>query len=215
MKKEKFTIRERKFGDNRLRILKDFLKRLQKAEMEDIHVTEVCDKVGLSKVTFFNYFPTKGAVIYYAMKLWEFEESYYTSLEADSTRDAIQSFLDRMFQTPYFHNFILAYIEYIVTENGESKGEKLDIEISRYERYKFNKKAYFVGSEEESFAQIVKNLTSKSKLKDDVSEKLSFDLMSVFFGTIVSYRLTKENDMEYLKSLIEDRFEEVYKKYKI
>lgn len=68
-------LRERKRAQTRLALVDAFVERLDERPAEDIPVKEICDAVGVSEPTFFNYFATKGDLLTYFIQLWSVETS--------------------------------------------------------------------------------------------------------------------------------------------
>ncbi|GAA5041322.1 hypothetical protein GCM10011506_42910 [Marivirga lumbricoides] len=75
MVKEEFSVRDRKAAKLKLLILSHTKELLVRKNFNDIHVTEICKSVGISKVTFFRYFPQKEDILLYGMRIWAFETS--------------------------------------------------------------------------------------------------------------------------------------------
>lgn len=73
------SIRERKAAKLKLLILSSAKELLLKKSFNEIYVNEICDIVGVSKVTFFRYFPQKEDILLYFMRVWSFEISIDTN----------------------------------------------------------------------------------------------------------------------------------------
>lgn len=63
-------LRERKYASTKAALLQAVLARLKDQSLESISVKEVCHEVQVSETTFFNYFASKQAVIFYLVQLW-------------------------------------------------------------------------------------------------------------------------------------------------
>ncbi|WKK80267.2 TetR/AcrR family transcriptional regulator [Marivirga arenosa] len=75
MANSEISLRERKSAKLKLLILSTAKTELQKSNFQDLHVTNLCEKVGISKVTFFRYFPQKEDLLLYFLRVWSFEIS--------------------------------------------------------------------------------------------------------------------------------------------
>lgn len=216
MRERKFTIREKKFGDNRLKIANEFTKRLAKEEFGDIHVTEVCEKVGLSKVTFFNYFPTKGSVIFYMVRLWEYEESYLSSVDSSELFNAIENLFSRLFSNKNIYNLMLAYTEYICSEDSENNVDYSEITITDYEKYKYSKKAYFLSDDTKRINKFaVDIITSRSDLDEEQAKNLVDRITSLVFGEFITARRNNVKSTEQIYSSIQSGLKSIASFYQL
>lgn len=75
MAKGELTIRDRKAAKLKLLILTFTKNLLLYKNFSDIHVMDICKGVGISKVTFFRYFPQKEDILLYTLRVWAFETS--------------------------------------------------------------------------------------------------------------------------------------------
>jgi AcrR family transcriptional regulator len=64
------SLRKRKYAATKAALLDAVLARLEEQTLDDISVKEVCGEVPVSEATFFNYFTSKTAVIFYLVQLW-------------------------------------------------------------------------------------------------------------------------------------------------
>jgi AcrR family transcriptional regulator len=71
------SLRERKSAKLKLLILSTTQEALKKQNFTDIHVNDICKLVGISKVTFFRYFPQKEDVLLYLLRIWAFRTSIH------------------------------------------------------------------------------------------------------------------------------------------
>jgi AcrR family transcriptional regulator len=65
-------LRERKKAAQRNAIVAVFLEALETSELGDLKIDELCARIGISKVTFFNYFSSKEQVLEYFVLTWQF-----------------------------------------------------------------------------------------------------------------------------------------------
>ncbi|WP_296618700.1 TetR/AcrR family transcriptional regulator [Marivirga sp.] len=73
MATDEISLRERKSAKLKLLILSIAKTMLRQQSFQDIHVTDICQKADISKVTFFRYFPQKEDLLLYFMRVWAFE----------------------------------------------------------------------------------------------------------------------------------------------
>lgn len=69
------NLRKEKAARLKLQILESTLKLIGKKPFEDLYVDDLCERVKISKVTFFKYFPQKEDVLLYYFRIWCLERS--------------------------------------------------------------------------------------------------------------------------------------------
>ncbi len=63
------SLRKEKSARLKVQILEQTLKHVGKRSFEDLYVDDICEKVKISKVTFFKYFPQKEDVLMYFLRI--------------------------------------------------------------------------------------------------------------------------------------------------
>jgi AcrR family transcriptional regulator len=64
------SLRKEKAARLKLSVLEQTLKLIGKRPFDDLYVEDICEKVKISKVTLFKYFPTKEDILSYYFRLW-------------------------------------------------------------------------------------------------------------------------------------------------
>ncbi len=64
------SLRKEKAARLKLAVLEQTLKLIGKKPFDDLYVEDICDKVKISKVTLFKYFPTKEDILSYFFRIW-------------------------------------------------------------------------------------------------------------------------------------------------
>jgi AcrR family transcriptional regulator len=64
------SLRKEKSARLKVHILEQTLKNVGRKSFDDLYVDDICDKVKISKVTFFKYFPQKEDVLMYYLRIW-------------------------------------------------------------------------------------------------------------------------------------------------
>jgi AcrR family transcriptional regulator len=64
------SLRKEKSARLKVHILEQALKYVGKRSFDDLYVDDICEKVKISKVTFFKYFPQKEDVLMYYLRIW-------------------------------------------------------------------------------------------------------------------------------------------------
>ncbi len=73
LNKSKLSFREEKYARIKISILNETLEQLKHTSFDDILITDLCRNTGISKRTFFNYFPLKSHIILYLLQIWIIE----------------------------------------------------------------------------------------------------------------------------------------------
>jgi len=69
------NLRKEKAARLKIQILETTLKLIGKKPFEDLYVDDLCEKVNISKVTFFKYFPQKEDILLYYFRIWCLERA--------------------------------------------------------------------------------------------------------------------------------------------
>jgi len=64
------SLRKEKAARLKLAVLEQTLKLIGKKPFDDLYVDDICEKVKISKVTLFKYFPTKEDILSYYFRIW-------------------------------------------------------------------------------------------------------------------------------------------------
>ena len=64
------SLRKEKAERLKVQVLDNTLKLVGKKSFEDLYVDDICDKVKISKVTLFKYFPQKEDILMYFLRIW-------------------------------------------------------------------------------------------------------------------------------------------------
>lgn len=95
MAKGELTVRDRKAAKLKLLILTFTKDLLFRKNFSDIHVLDICKGVGISKVTFFRYFPQKEDILLYILRVWAFETSIKIQEKSLTGLKAVNYIFDR------------------------------------------------------------------------------------------------------------------------
>lgn len=64
------SLRKEKAARLKVQVLDNTLKLVGKKSFDDLYVDDICDKVKISKVTLFKYFPQKEDILMYYLRIW-------------------------------------------------------------------------------------------------------------------------------------------------
>ena len=94
---KELPLRERKYAAAKAALLNAVLARLNDQALDSISVKEVCREVEVSETTFFNYFASKQAVIFYLVQIWSITANWemrQTLAQGGGHLDAICTLFD-------------------------------------------------------------------------------------------------------------------------
>lgn len=189
-----FTKREINKGTTRLGLVDAMLEELNEKPFNDINIIDICKKVNISKVTFFNYFDHKEQLVELYIHLWLYQIS-----EIIDNNNTLEENLEIIFDSIYSNNsgmeIMKAYLQH-VTKSGSSSS----IILSNYEKYITSKSGFHSNNESFDIYELFHRILSEGKLINKISELLTF-----FMGLPLSSELLnlepKEIYLPYIKSL--------------
>jgi hypothetical protein len=132
--------RDKQKAEQKLNIMNAFLSEMEMTALHDIKIESICHRLGISKVTFFNYFSSKEQVVEYFILLWQFKLSYKLDQSRVSNKEKLYMIFDYVCEHPAAINIMNALMMFFI---------KIDcyqpIDITDYELYMFDDKAYLMG----------------------------------------------------------------------
>lgn len=93
------TPRDNKTASVKISILQSTLNLIGKNSFEKVHVNDICEKVEISKVTFFKYFPQKEDILLYYLRVWSFDRAVELSRDPKTGADGIRFLFNKVCQS--------------------------------------------------------------------------------------------------------------------
>jgi AcrR family transcriptional regulator len=90
------SLRKEKAARLKVQVLENTVKLIGKKPFEDLYVDDICEKVKISKVTFFKYFPQKEDVLLYHFRIWCLTRSVELSQKPKEGLQGIYYLFDRL-----------------------------------------------------------------------------------------------------------------------
>jgi AcrR family transcriptional regulator len=90
------SLRKEKAARLKVHVLDTTLKLVGKKSFEDLYVDEICEKVKISKVTLFKYFPQKEDILLYYFRVWCLGRSVDFALKQREASQGIYFLFDRL-----------------------------------------------------------------------------------------------------------------------
>lgn len=108
------SLRKEKAARLKLAVLDHTLRLIGKKSFDDLYVDEICDKVKISKVTLFKYFPQKEDILLYYYRIWCLRRAVELAEKPREGMAAIQYLFDKWSEDCETHpGVILSLIAYL------------------------------------------------------------------------------------------------------
>jgi AcrR family transcriptional regulator len=108
------SLRKEKAARLKLAVLEQTLKLIGKKPFDDLYVEDICEKVKISKVTLFKYFPTKEDILAYYFRVWCLRRVIELKDKPKEGLQAIYFVFDRLSEDLELHpGIILSLVAYL------------------------------------------------------------------------------------------------------
>jgi AcrR family transcriptional regulator len=108
------SLRKEKAARLKVQVLEHTLKLIGKKAFDDIYVEDICEKVKISKVTFFKYFPQKEDVLLYHFRIWCLSRSVELRQKPKDGLQGVYYLLDKLSEECENHpGLMLSLIGYL------------------------------------------------------------------------------------------------------
>lgn len=193
------SLRKEKAARLKVQVLEHTLKLVGKKAFDDIYVEDICEKVKISKVTFFKYFPQKEDVLLYHFRIWCLSRSVDLKVKPKEGIQGVYYLLDKLSEECETHpGLMLSLIGYL----SDSKRPPKPFPVKPEE-----KKLLFPELEEVSAVEILsldqmlEKFTLEAIFKKEITKTTSTrDITNlfntVFLGSIVTAHLTQQNPLK-------------------
>jgi AcrR family transcriptional regulator len=108
------SLRKEKAARLKVQVLDNTLKLVGRKSFDDLYVDDICDKVKISKVTLFKYFPQKEDILLYYFRIWCLSRSVEFHLKPKEGIQAVYYLFDKLSEEfEEKPGFILSLIGYL------------------------------------------------------------------------------------------------------
>lgn len=173
----KVSKREHNTAVLKLKILEAFLDAMSDSLLHDIPVDEVCHRIGISKVTFFNYFKTKESVIDYFIQLWQYEMAYMISEKKLMGREALNYLFANVSHHKSANAIIFALMAYFIKTECYVPSA-----VTEYELYCYHREAYIKGYRHVKFYDIIRKAVLEIETDPQLQTEMIRNVMCGFYG---------------------------------
>lgn len=202
---ENINLRQKKFVNIKKALTEAFIERLKSIRFDEISISDICNEVGISEATFYNYFPQKIDVIFYFAAMHILKSRwilFHEKKDLSSVKKInmiFESFAEQM-KSPFLFFEVTAVLS----------SQKIMLHPMKLED--FEKKLLFPECENiedvslKPIKEIIKELILEAKNKKEINDEISVDeltllLHSVLIGGPLSLELKNFEDLLNLYKL--------------
>jgi AcrR family transcriptional regulator len=193
------SLRKEKAARLKVQVLEHTLKLIGKKAFEDIYVEDICEKVKISKVTFFKYFPQKEDVLLYHFRIWCLGRSVELKQKPREGMQGIFFLLDKLSDECENHpGLMLSLVGYL----ADSKRPPKPFTVKPEEKKLFFPEVEDIqGIEILSMDQMLEKFSLEAIMKKEITKTSSTRditnlLMTIFLGSIVSAHLSQQSPLK-------------------
>ncbi|HEY0652239.1 MAG TPA: TetR/AcrR family transcriptional regulator [Chryseosolibacter sp.] len=193
------SLRKEKAARLKVQVLEHTLKLVGKKAFDDIYVEDICEKVKISKVTFFKYFPQKEDVLLYHFRIWCLSRSVDLKLKPKEGIQGVYFLLDKLSEECETHpGLMLSLIGYL----SDSKRPPKPFPVKPEEKKLLFPEVEDVSSVEIlSLDQMLEKFTLEAIFKKEITKTTSTrDITNlfntVFLGSIVTAHMTQQSPLK-------------------
>jgi AcrR family transcriptional regulator len=193
------SLRKEKAARLKVQVLEHTLKLIGKKAFEDIYVEDICEKVKISKVTFFKYFPQKEDVLLYHFRIWCLGRSVELKQKPREGMQGIFFLLDKLSDECENHpGLMLSLVGYL----SDSKRPPKPFPVKPEEKKLFFPEVEDIQTTEiMSMDQMLEKFSLEAIMKKEITKTSSTRditnlLMTIFLGSIVSAHLSQQTPLK-------------------
>lgn len=189
-------LRKEKAARLKLSILDHTIRLIGKKSFDDIYVDEICDKVKVSKVTLFKYFPQKEDILLYYFRVWCLKRAVELKDKPKEGIQGIYYLFDKLSEDCENNpGIVLSLFAYLADLKRPPKPFPLKVEEKQF---LFPDKPDIATVEIQSIDQMFEKFTLEAIFKKEITKTTSTRdvtnlLTTIFHGSIVTahiYQLT-------------------------
>lgn len=193
------SLRKEKAARLKVQVLEHTLKLIGKKAFDDIYVEDICEKVKISKVTFFKYFPQKEDVLLYHFRIWCLGRSVELKHKPKEGMQGVYFLLDKLSEECENHpGLMLSLIGYLSDFKRPPKPFPVKPEEKKL---LFPDVEDVSGIEILSLDQMLEKFTLDAIMKKEITKTSSTrDITNlfntIFLGSIVTAHLAQQSPLK-------------------
>src|SRR5688572_15417801 len=193
------SLRKEKAARLKLSVLDFTVRLIGKKSFDDLYVEEICDKVQISKVTLFKYFPQKEDILLYYYRVWCLRRAVELRDKPKEGMQAIYYLFDRLAEDCDDHpGIILALFAYLADLKRAPKPFPVKVEEKRL---LFPAVADIHNIEIQSVEQMFEKFALEAIFKKEITSTTSTRditnlLTTIFHGSAVTSHISQLNPVK-------------------
>lgn len=193
------SLRKEKAARLKVQVLEHTLKLIGKKAFDDIYVEDICEKVKISKVTFFKYFPQKEDVLLYHFRIWCLGRSVELKQKPKEGMQGVYFLLDKLSEECENHpGLMLSLIGYLSDFKRPPKPFPVKPEEKKL---LFPEVEEIGGIEILSLDQMLEKFTLDAIMKKEITKTSSTrDITNlfntIFLGSIITAHLAQQSPLK-------------------
>jgi AcrR family transcriptional regulator len=201
------SLRKEKAARLKLAVLEHTVKLIGRRPFEDLHVEEICQRVKVSKVTLFKYFPVKEDILAYYFRVWCLRRTVELRQKPKEGFQGILYLFDKLAEDFDQHpGIILSLVAYLSNPKRPPKPFPLKTEEKKL---LFTEVADIQSVEIMSIEQLFEKFALEGVFKKEFTKtsntrEITQLLMTLFFGSIVTLQITQASPTKpFLRRMVE------------
>lgn len=190
------SLRKEKAARLKVHVLDTTLKLVGKRPFEDLYVDDICEKVKISKVTLFKYFPQKEDILLYYFRVWCLGRSVDLTLKPKEGIQGVYYLFDKLSESYEEHpGLLLSLIGYFSDFRRPPKPFPLKPEEKKI---LFPEVENITNIEILSLDQMLEKFTLEAIFRKEITKTISTRditnlITSIFIGGVVAAHLNQLN----------------------
>lgn len=201
------SLRKEKAARLKLAVLENTVRLIGKKPFDDLYVEDICEKVKISKVTLFKYFPTKEDILSYYFRIWCLRRAVELKEKPKEGLQAIYYLFDKLSEdTEQNPGIILGLFSYLANPKRPLKPFPVKAEEKKF---LFPTMPDIQGVEIQSIDQMFEKFALDAIFKKEITKATSTRdvtglLSTIFYGGVVTAHLNQINPLKiFLKRQVE------------
>ena len=193
------SLRKEKAARLKIQVLDHTLKLIGKKSFDDLYVDDICDKVKISKVTLFNYFPQKEDILLYYFRIWSLTRSVEFFQKPREGMQSIYHLIDKLSEEfEERPGFVLSLVGYL----SDSKRPPKPFPVKPEEKkLLFPEVENIIALEILSFDQMLEKFVLEAIFRKEITKSTSTRdianlIASILYGGIISAHLHQVNPVK-------------------
>ena len=193
------SLRKEKAARLKLSVLDQTIKLIGKKSFDDLYVDEICERVKISKVTLFKYFPQKEDILLYFFRVWCMRRAVDLH---DKPREGVQGILflfDKLSEDCENHpGIVLSLIAYLADLRRTPKPFPVKVEEKKL---LFPEIADVHTIEIQSVDQMFEKFALEAIFKKEITKTASTRdvtnmLTIIFYGSVVTAHINQQTNLK-------------------